>query len=98
MANKGQKFNMYSYETKLHAVQTYLNGDTVQDVLEKYHIKNDSQLEEWVRRFKKDGKEGLKPKYRGRKPKGKIQAELETLRMENDILKKIKELLDRNPR
>ena len=98
MANKGQKFTKYSYETKLHAVQEYLNGDTVQGVLEKYHIKNDSQLEEWIRNFKKGGKEALKPKLKGRKPKGNMQAELETLRMENDILKKIKELLGQKPR
>ena len=45
----------YSPETKLAAVCARRNGETVVEVMEKYHIYNRSRLKEWCRAYKKYG-------------------------------------------
>ncbi|KFZ27395.1 MAG: hypothetical protein KQ78_00307 [Candidatus Izimaplasma bacterium HR2] len=45
--------------------------------------------------YKEKGEEAFNPIKRGRPRKGKKLSELEQLRMENDILKKIQDLLER---
>lgn len=94
MAKKGQKFKEYDYETKLAVATKYLEGYSSKELLDKYKIKNDSQIESWARTLRDDGPEGLRPKKRGRKAKTKEQTELNQLRMENEILKKIRDLLE----
>ena len=94
MAIKGTKNNKYSYETKHSVVTRYLEGESRKDLMKEYGVRNDSQVEEWVRIYKREGNEGLKPKQRGRRKKTIEQTEIERLRMENEILKKIQDLLE----
>lgn len=94
MAKKGQKYKKYAYETKLKAVEEYLEGTSSKEVLEKFSIRNLTQLETWVRKYRSDGKESLRAKAKGRPKKDKVQTEIEQLRMENEILKKIRDLLE----
>lgn len=98
MAKKGQRFKEYTYETKLQVVKEYLSGTSKKEVLERYNVKSISQVESWTRLFLESGESGLKPRKRGRTKRAKEQTEIERLRMENDILKKIQELLDQEQR
>ena len=98
MAKKGQRYKRYSYETKKQVVNEYLEGESRHTVMKKYEIKTDSQLDNWVTKYKENGEEGLKPQKRGRPKKTNIQTEIEQLRMENEILKKIRDLLEHNQR
>ena len=94
MAKMGQRYRKYSFDLKKQAVKEYLDGVPKSEVMDKHDIRNESQIENWVRKFKKDGIEGLKAKQKGRPIKSKTQTELEQLRMENEILKKIRDLLE----
>ena len=94
MAKKGQRFNKYSYELKKKLVEDSMKGLSSTELMEKYGILNVSQVETWLRIFRAEGLEGLKEKKRGRRPKTNEQTELEQLRMENEILKKIQDLLE----
>lgn len=94
MAKKGQKFKKYTYETKVKAVEEYLNGTPVKEVMKGFDIRNLTQIETWIRKYRTEGKTSLKPKPKGRPKKAKTQTELEQLRMENEILKKIRDLLE----
>jgi|LGOV01.1.fsa_nt_gb transposase-like protein len=94
MAKKGQRFKKYSFELKKQVIKEYLNGVSKRELLTKYEIKNDTQIESWVRIYKKEGNKGLKSKQKGRPIKCVTQTELEQLRMENEILKKIQDLLE----
>jgi transposase len=94
MAKKGQKLKQYNYEFKKQVIKKYLEGYSKPQLLEMFEIPNDSQIEKWVRDYKENGMEGLRPKKRGRKPRDNNQTELEQLRMENEILKKIQDLLE----
>jgi transposase-like protein len=94
MAIKGQKFRKYSYETKLKVVEKYLSGVGSEELMEEYDIRNNSQIETWTFKYRREGKLGLKPKLRGRPKKSDEQTEIEQLRMENEVLKKIQDLLE----
>ena len=94
MAKKGQKYKKYSYELKVKVVKESLDGASTRDLVKKYNIKNDTQIETWLRKYREEGFEGLKKKKQGRKPKTSEQSEIEQLRMENEILKKIRDLLE----
>ena len=94
MAKKGQKYRKYTYESKVKAVEEYLNGTPIKEVIKMFDIRNLTQIETWIRKYKTEGKTSLKPKPKGRPKKEKTQTELEQLRMENEILKKIRDLLE----
>lgn len=94
MSKKGQQYRKYSYVTKLQVVEKYLKGVGSQELMEEYEIRNDTQIEEWTRIYRNIGPHGLKPKLKGRPRKKSQQNELERLRMENEILKKIQDLLE----
>ena len=50
----------YSYELKLEVVEAYLNGKGSYVYLaSKYNIPSKTRIEEWVKTYKKFGKEGL---------------------------------------
>lgn len=93
MAKKGQKFKSYSYDFKKEVLQKYLEGFSKPQLMELFDIPNDSQIEKWVRDYREKGFKGLKPKKKGRPKKKHEQEEIEQLRMENEILKKIQDLL-----
>ena len=94
MSKKGQKYKKYSHELKVTVVQESLNGVSNKELVKKYNIKNDTQVETWLRKYREEGFEGLRKKKIGRKPKTSEQSEIEQLRMENEVLKKIQDLLE----
>ncbi|GAB6989890.1 transposase, partial [Paenibacillus pini] len=52
MAKKGQKFNQYTVEFKLAAVQEYMKGtSSYKMVAEKLDIRNCTQLKVWVKKW-----------------------------------------------
>lgn len=51
----------YSYETKLGIVGEYLEGENLQSLIKKYHIKRASTALTWVKKYKQLGVIGLQP-------------------------------------
>lgn len=94
MAIKGQKQRRYSYELKVAVIKGSMKGLSSSELMEKYGVLNDTQIETWLRKYRAEGWEGLRQKKKGRKPKTSETTELEQLRMENEILKKIRDLLE----
>jgi transposase len=95
--------NVYTSETKWAVVRDKLEGNlTTQEIMEKYDIKNKSQVETWMRWYKKGGN------YRFDQPIGKQYTyghgpefasaderknnQITHLTMENEILKKYLEM------
>jgi transposase-like protein len=82
----------YSLEIKKQAVKMCIEeGRTKKEVMDKYHIKNDTQIETWCRKYKELGEIGLLSKKQqdefnviGEPLWKKIQR----LEMENELLKK----------
>ncbi len=73
-----RKNNSYSLDFKLKVVNLYLTGEmSYQSLANEMKINNPSIIVRWVKDFREEGIEGLKPKRRGRPSK-----------MENDSKKK----------
>jgi transposase len=92
----------YSRETKVAAVEAFLGGAVKSRVMKDFEIRSDASLERWVRIYRKDGPEGLRPKPIGRPRKQPVPAAEETLEekvqrleMENAALKKLQALAAR---
>lgn len=91
---KGMK--AYSFETKVKAVEMFFyERRTKKVILQTLDIKNDSQLEDWFRLYRKNGIDGLKAKPKGR-PKIKIDENssaeslnerIKQLEMENELFR-----------
>ena len=91
--------NVYSSEIKWAVVKAKMAGElTTNEIMEKYGIKNKSQISTWVRWYKQgelyrfDQPIGKQYTY-GHGPKERSEDErkdrqIEHLKMENDILKK----------
>ena len=84
-----RRFNKYSKETKLKAVKRYLNdGLSYQAVADEMGIKSKTQVDRWVKKFKKSGDTAFDCEKRGRikgfspKPK-KSKGEFSSLEEEN---------------
>ena len=84
----------YSLEIKQEAVSLFFEqGWTKREILVKLGIKNDTQLEGWLRSFRKSGVAGLKPGVIGRPPKDAVSVpasdteRIKQLEMENEILR-----------
>ena len=97
----------YSTETKIAAVEAFLNGTVKPQVMQDFQIRSDAALDRWIRVYRNDGPEGLLPrKPTGRPPKQPSPAAEETLEekvqrleMENAALKKLQALASqRRPR
>jgi transposase len=85
---KGMKH--YELETKLLAVQLYLEqGLTRRQVAQKLDLPRKELVEQWVRRYRREGVEGLrKPIGRPRKYPLTQEGYITRLEMENALLKK----------
>ncbi|WP_185819685.1 helix-turn-helix domain-containing protein [Salibacterium salarium] len=95
--------NVYSSDMKWAVVKAKIAGElTTKEIMEKYGIKNKSQIENWVRWYKKgeiyrfDQPIGKQYTY-GHGPDDQPEDErknrqIDHLKMENDILKKYMEI------
>ena len=65
-----RKKNNYSLDFKLSLVNLYLTGEmSYQSLANEFKINNPSMIARWVKEFREEGIEGLKPKKRGRPSK-----------------------------
>ena len=65
-----RKNNNYSLDFKLNVVNLYLTGEmSYQSLANEFKINNPSIIVRWVKEFREEGIEGLKPKKRGRPSK-----------------------------
>jgi transposase len=79
----------YSFEFKLALVERFLAGETAQDLAAEADLSSPVLLKTWVRAYRREGADALRPKPKGRprKPDGPPPAEpseLERLRRENE--------------
>jgi transposase-like protein len=82
----------YSLETKVEAVKMFFEeGYRKRDILAALGIKNDTQLEEWFRRFRSEGYDGLKHRQKG--PKSRRQDDVTALERIEQLEMKV-ELLE----
>lgn len=85
----------YSYDIKAQAVEMFLEGHPLEDILNKYEIRHKRRVYDWVNKVKKYGYKALNDQ-RGKKSQGKTKTESLTYKeayerkcMENDLLKKL---------
>ncbi|GHD24943.1 hypothetical protein GCM10007147_21670 [Nocardiopsis kunsanensis] len=81
----------YSFEFKARAVRRCLAGESKTDLAQELGLSTPKLLESWVRTYRNEGEEGLRPKRRGRPPRraegtADAPSELEKLRRENEYL------------
>lgn len=91
----------YSFEIKKEVVDRALAGETRMDLAREFNLSSDQLVKEWLRAFRADGYDGLKPKPKGRPPgatrsqplteEAKLRREVEKLRAENAYLKKLRD-------
>ncbi|WP_450104192.1 transposase [Rhodococcus triatomae] len=89
MTNRSNR-RSYTFEVKLEVVRRYLAGEAKLDLAREYDLASPKQVEVWVRRYRADGEDGLRPKQVGRPPKpagAPDGDELERLRRENEVLR-----------
>jgi transposase-like protein len=82
----------YSFEFKLALVQRFLAGESGPDLAVEAGLGSRELLQKWVRAYRLEGEDGLRPKPKGRprKPDSPPPAELsevEQLRRENERLR-----------
>ena len=81
----------YSVEVKQEAVRRFLEeGNTYREIAEQLGIRQAERIKVWVRQYRREGMAAFtKPIGRPRKQAESEQSELERLRMENALLKKL---------
>lgn len=86
---KGMKH--YPREIKLEAVRLFFEeGMTKREITQALDIRSEGRVKIWVRQYRQEGKAAFfKPTGRPRKQAEDPEAEMERLRMENALLKKL---------
>lgn len=80
----------YSFEFKVEAVRRALAGEPKAELTKELELSSPKLLETWVRTYRDQGAQGLRPKQRGRPPRTAAppeESELEQLRRENEFLR-----------
>lgn len=87
----------YSLETKLTAIEKFLNGTPKSQILFEFEISTRALFNKWVATYRKDGPEGLVAKTKGRKPSvvgsQSLEQKIYLLEMESALLKKYHALM-----
>ena len=96
----GKKHNTYSFETKLAAVKAVVDeGMTKPEAMARFGIASPSSFKKWLKAYREEGPEALKPKPKGR-PRGsgsppkettheqELERRIQKLEAENAYLKK----------
>jgi transposase-like protein len=86
----------YSFEFKLAVVDRFLAGEPATELAAEYELSSPLLVKTWVRTYRREGADGLRPKPKGR-PRSKPgngpdapagpESELERLRRENERLR-----------
>jgi transposase len=82
----------YTFEFKLALVERFLAGETAPDLAAEAGLSSPVLLKAWVRAYRRDGVDALRPKSKGRRkktddPQPAETSELERLRRENELLR-----------
>ncbi|MFD7155434.1 helix-turn-helix domain-containing protein [Kribbella sp. NPDC059898] len=85
----------YSFEFKLAVVERFLAGEPVTVLAAEYELSSPQLVKAWVRVYRRDGADGLRPKPKGRPRKdpdgpdvaAEPESELVRLRRENERLR-----------
>ncbi|MFD0485935.1 helix-turn-helix domain-containing protein [Saccharopolyspora spinosporotrichia] len=82
----------FSFEFKLEVVRRFLDGEaTTAELAREYALSSPKLVETWVRKYRREGEDALRPKRRGRPPgapeppEGEL-SEVQRLRQENQRL------------
>lgn len=87
----GRKYARYSYETKLAAARTVVDGGmTRAEAMEGFGIASTTPLKNWVRAYREGSPDTLRPKPRGR-PAGSASPPGEPTR-EQELERRIRKL------
>lgn len=66
LAMMGKKHTAYSFETKLAAVRAVVDeGMTKPEAMEKFGVASPSPFKKWLKAYREEGPEALRPKPRG---------------------------------
>lgn len=102
--------SQYSFDVKKNVVARVLAGETKHALAKEFTLSSPQLVEAWVRRYRNEGDDGLRPKPKGRPRKDpdtprqplselqRAQRENERLRAENAYLKKLRDLRDQELR
>lgn len=98
------KRRTFSHDTKVRAARAVVEeGMTKLEAMEKFSLKSRTQIETWCRLYREGGADALLPKPKGRPKKGsrtfasreeELEARVQELELENEILKRINALAD----
>lgn len=82
----------YSFELKREIIQRHLAGETKIALAQIFELSSPKLIERWMRLYRTEGEEGLRPKQRGRPPTDPAAPEAEAaerdrLRRENALLR-----------
>ena len=82
----------YSFEFKLAVVERFLAGEPVTVLAAEHELSSPELVRAWVRTYRREGADGLRPKPKGRPRKDpdapvRPTSELEQLRRENERLR-----------
>ena len=88
----GRAVKSYSFEFKLALVERFLAGESGPDLAVEAGLSSRELLQKWVRAYRLEGEDALRPKPKGRPPKPDSSplaelSELERLRRENERLR-----------
>lgn len=98
MGTKGRKFRSYTFELKMEAMRLRELGYTNPQIAEKLNIADRDRVKVWWRNYRKDGEAAFIDK-RGRHKESKdTDRYVKKLEMENAILKKYLEILNKEGR
>lgn len=100
----------YAFELKYTIVQRFLAGEPKTVLAQEYALSSPELIKRWVRSYREEGADGLRPKPLGRPPRAPDppdgeESELDRLRRENERLRaevaylgKVRALSAREPR
>ena len=83
---------VYAFALKREIVQRFLAGETKMALAEEYALSSPHLIKQWVRRYRAEGEDGLRPKPIGRPTRDpaapvREESELDRLRRENERLR-----------
>lgn len=98
----------YSKNFKIKVVKKYLEGNTsLVEIAREFEIASKTQVYDWVKKYKEKGEEAFEFEMRGNSNSkifsedyffDSLEEEVEFLKMENDYLKKLSEILKKKLR
>lgn len=78
------KTTRYAFEVKRDVVQRFLAGESKNDLAKEAGLPGPKTIQRWVKAYREQGEDGLRPKRRGRPPGAKREeTELERLQRQN---------------